>query len=308
MVEFFIDVARECFNIGNFNSMMAIICEYSQCRWQKALHFTTWLARLCSYLPEVGWPHQRFYNSSVFQWQISVWLGSISYHLWLSSWTAFQSISVVLTYKHRVALALYFFSSVVSVLVSSLYIYSWHELESCGAAKENLVKGQNSQIWCFRGMYKVQTLFRNTPNSNSTADVGKNQCQRSQTPLSVVNSNINIRQSISQISKSLLAWEEDLMQVFCRLFLHSMSLLQSQYFSPFVQVNAFLLTIKLIRALHLVANWIKTKLNWNQRLVRASRNCFSSPSSHLLFPFNLPLAIERKHRCQASAEPSFQAT
>jgi len=28
MVEFFIDVARECFNIGNFNSMMAIICEY----------------------------------------------------------------------------------------------------------------------------------------------------------------------------------------------------------------------------------------------------------------------------------------
>lgn len=28
MLEFFIDVARECFNIGNFNSMMAIICEY----------------------------------------------------------------------------------------------------------------------------------------------------------------------------------------------------------------------------------------------------------------------------------------
>jgi hypothetical protein len=27
MLEFFIDVARECFNIGNFNSMMAIICE-----------------------------------------------------------------------------------------------------------------------------------------------------------------------------------------------------------------------------------------------------------------------------------------
>lgn len=25
MLEFFIDVARECFNIGNFNSMMAII-------------------------------------------------------------------------------------------------------------------------------------------------------------------------------------------------------------------------------------------------------------------------------------------
>lgn len=27
VVEFFIDVARECFNIGNFNSLMAIICE-----------------------------------------------------------------------------------------------------------------------------------------------------------------------------------------------------------------------------------------------------------------------------------------
>lgn len=27
VLEFFIDVARECFNIGNFNSMMAIICE-----------------------------------------------------------------------------------------------------------------------------------------------------------------------------------------------------------------------------------------------------------------------------------------
>ena len=29
MLEFFIDVARECFNIGNFNSMMAIICEWA---------------------------------------------------------------------------------------------------------------------------------------------------------------------------------------------------------------------------------------------------------------------------------------
>lgn len=29
MVEFFIDVARECFNIGNFNSLMAIICKLS---------------------------------------------------------------------------------------------------------------------------------------------------------------------------------------------------------------------------------------------------------------------------------------
>ena len=27
MIEYFIDVARECFNIGNFNSLMAIICE-----------------------------------------------------------------------------------------------------------------------------------------------------------------------------------------------------------------------------------------------------------------------------------------
>ncbi|TNN47369.1 Ras-GEF domain-containing family member 1B-A [Liparis tanakae] len=29
VVDFFIDVARECFNIGNFNSLMAIICEFS---------------------------------------------------------------------------------------------------------------------------------------------------------------------------------------------------------------------------------------------------------------------------------------
>lgn len=28
MIEYFIDVARECFNIGNFNSLMAIICKY----------------------------------------------------------------------------------------------------------------------------------------------------------------------------------------------------------------------------------------------------------------------------------------
>lgn len=27
VLELFIDVARECFNIGNFNSMMAIVCE-----------------------------------------------------------------------------------------------------------------------------------------------------------------------------------------------------------------------------------------------------------------------------------------
>ncbi|CDQ96664.1 unnamed protein product [Oncorhynchus mykiss] len=27
VMEFFIDVARECFNIGNFNSLMAIICK-----------------------------------------------------------------------------------------------------------------------------------------------------------------------------------------------------------------------------------------------------------------------------------------
>lgn len=29
IIEFFIDVAQECFNIGNFNSLMAIISEYS---------------------------------------------------------------------------------------------------------------------------------------------------------------------------------------------------------------------------------------------------------------------------------------
>lgn len=28
VIEYFIDVARECFNIGNFNSLMAIICKY----------------------------------------------------------------------------------------------------------------------------------------------------------------------------------------------------------------------------------------------------------------------------------------
>lgn len=28
IIEFFIDVAQECFNIGNFNSLMAIISEY----------------------------------------------------------------------------------------------------------------------------------------------------------------------------------------------------------------------------------------------------------------------------------------
>ncbi|KAG7247768.1 hypothetical protein CRUP_008208, partial [Coryphaenoides rupestris] len=27
-IEFFIDVAQECFNIGNFNSLMAIISKY----------------------------------------------------------------------------------------------------------------------------------------------------------------------------------------------------------------------------------------------------------------------------------------
>lgn len=34
VIEFFIDVARECFNIGNFNSLMAIICE-SYCSMSK---------------------------------------------------------------------------------------------------------------------------------------------------------------------------------------------------------------------------------------------------------------------------------
>lgn len=28
VIEFFVDVARECFNIGNFNSLMAIVCEW----------------------------------------------------------------------------------------------------------------------------------------------------------------------------------------------------------------------------------------------------------------------------------------
>lgn len=34
MIEFFIDVARECFNIGNFNSLMAIICESQSVIWE----------------------------------------------------------------------------------------------------------------------------------------------------------------------------------------------------------------------------------------------------------------------------------
>ncbi|MGH0177428.1 UNVERIFIED_CONTAM: hypothetical protein FKN15_075124, partial [Acipenser sinensis] len=33
VIEYFIDVARECFNIGNFNSLMAIICAYSITLW-----------------------------------------------------------------------------------------------------------------------------------------------------------------------------------------------------------------------------------------------------------------------------------
>lgn len=33
VIEFFIDVARECFNIGNFNSLMAIICEWASQAW-----------------------------------------------------------------------------------------------------------------------------------------------------------------------------------------------------------------------------------------------------------------------------------
>lgn len=33
VIEFFIDVARECFNIGNFNSLMAIICEWAGQAW-----------------------------------------------------------------------------------------------------------------------------------------------------------------------------------------------------------------------------------------------------------------------------------
>lgn len=33
VIEFFIDVARECFNIGNFNSLMAIICEWTSQAW-----------------------------------------------------------------------------------------------------------------------------------------------------------------------------------------------------------------------------------------------------------------------------------
>lgn len=45
VIEFFIDVARECFNIGNFNSLMAIISEYFDVPYntllQNALLFPT---------------------------------------------------------------------------------------------------------------------------------------------------------------------------------------------------------------------------------------------------------------------------
>lgn len=50
VMEFFIDVARECFNIGNFNSLMAIICErcsfYTHTRTQT--HTNTHTQRLMS--------------------------------------------------------------------------------------------------------------------------------------------------------------------------------------------------------------------------------------------------------------------
>lgn len=38
MIEFFIDVARECFNIGNFNSLMAIICEWAGSGLESPVH------------------------------------------------------------------------------------------------------------------------------------------------------------------------------------------------------------------------------------------------------------------------------
>lgn len=41
VIEFFIDVARECFNIGNFNSLMAIICEFCSPPFPK-MHFSIW--------------------------------------------------------------------------------------------------------------------------------------------------------------------------------------------------------------------------------------------------------------------------
>lgn len=36
VMEFFIDAARECFNIGNFNSLMAIVCEWQAWAWVPA--------------------------------------------------------------------------------------------------------------------------------------------------------------------------------------------------------------------------------------------------------------------------------
>lgn len=48
MIEFFIDVAQECFNIGNFNSLMAIISEFSAQRRRLAA------AKLKPSAPQLG--------------------------------------------------------------------------------------------------------------------------------------------------------------------------------------------------------------------------------------------------------------
>nr|DBA15418.1 TPA: hypothetical protein GDO54_004632 [Pyxicephalus adspersus] len=46
VMEFFIEVARECFNIGNFNSMMAIICNSFVFNWQ---HHMDPSSNFCNY-------------------------------------------------------------------------------------------------------------------------------------------------------------------------------------------------------------------------------------------------------------------
>lgn len=50
VIEFFIDVARECFNIGNFNSLMAIICESHSviCELEMKMICPTTMSAMCS--------------------------------------------------------------------------------------------------------------------------------------------------------------------------------------------------------------------------------------------------------------------
>lgn len=128
---------------------------------------------------------------------------SFSSSFWLSSWNTFQNVWC--WYISPVMLALNFFQ-LCCFFVSSLSVFSWHELEPCGTVKENLVQGQNSQIWCFRGTYKVW-FYRNLPNS--FIQTSANYCVRDQRDTSVSgHQHKNIYESISSISNSLIVCKE----------------------------------------------------------------------------------------------------